>query len=196
MPKLFKNKPIPKDDILQLEEKLAAKEAAKVALKAWYESGYMRAQKEIPQMQIEKNLRIVASIPGWRAQKGDKNGYVMLTSLVSGTLSPVILKLDYESHPTGGLTYRQLHLQVREYFKLESRVSLRMCPDRPWYRHMQSSFPVPERRALGASSADCRSLLGTTLLYYTYVHLTDPVQEQEEQEEVHAAAAGGPCTPW
>ena len=171
MPKLFKNKAITKNDILQLDEKLAAKEAAKDALKAWYEIGYNRAQKEIPQMQIEENLRIVASIPGWHAQKGYKNGYVMLTSLVSGTLSPVILELDYESHCTGGLTYRQLRDQVRKHLKLESKVSLRMCPDRPWYHHMANSFPVPERRALGASSAQCRNVLGTTLLYYTYVHL-------------------------
>ena len=174
MPKLFENRRITREEVLQLEKKVLAKKEAKEALADWYETGFMTAQKKIPQMQIEENLRIVASIPGWRAQKGDKNGYVMLTSLVSGTLSPVILELDYERHCTGGLTYRQLREQVRKHLKLESKVSLRMCPDRPWYHHMANSFPVPERRALGASDGQCSNLLGTTLLYYTYVHLTDP----------------------
>ena len=142
MPKLPKlqNRAITRKEVLQLE----AKEEAKDALAAWYETGYRIAQEKILQMQIEENLRIVASIPGWRAQKGDKNGYVMLKNIVSGEKSPVILELDYERRCTGGLTYRQLREQVRKHLKLESKVSLRMCPDRPWYHHMANSFPVPE----------------------------------------------------
>ena len=165
MPK-FKNRPITREEVLQLEKKVLAKKEAKEALADWYETGYRTAQEKIPQMQIEENLRIVASIPGWRAQKGDKNGYVMLTSLVSGTLSPVILELDYESHCTGGLTYRQLHRQVREFLKLGPRDSLRMCPERPWYRHMQCKVPFPAHRALGVSDDQCRHVLGTSLLFH------------------------------
>ena len=144
MPPKITNKAITRDEVLRLERKLVAKEAAKDALAGWYDTGYRTAQEKIPQMQIEENLRIVASIPGWRAQKGDENGYVMLTTLLSGELSPVILELDYEKKSTGGLTYRQLRDQVRKHLKLESKVSLRLCPHRPWYRYMKNSFPVPE----------------------------------------------------
>jgi len=38
---------------------------------------------------------------------------------------------------------------------------------------MQTSFPVPEYLALPATDAQCTFLLGTTLLYWSYVHLTD-----------------------
>ena len=108
MPPKITNKAITRDEVLRLERKLVAKEAAKDALAGWYDTGYRTAQEKIPQMQIEENLRKVASIPGWRAQKGDKNGYVMLKNIVSGEKKPVILELDYEKRCTGGLTYRQL----------------------------------------------------------------------------------------
>ena len=174
----LQNRPITKEEARQLDDfwsaKKSAKKQAKASLKAWYATAYKQANAQIPKMQIDYNLKIVSAMPGWLLSKGQRNGYVMLYSLFSGTLIPVILELDYESHCTGGLTYRQLHLQVREHFKLESHVSLRMCPDRPWYRHMQSRIPFPAHRALGVSDAQCRHLLGATLLYYTYVHLTDP----------------------
>ena len=73
----------------------------------------------------------------------------------------------------GGLTGRQLHLQVRKKLGLEPKVSLRMCPSRPWYRHFRNSFPVPEAAAISASDVQCTALLGTTISYYTYVHLRD-----------------------
>ena len=124
-------------------------------------------------MQIDSNLKVVAAIPGWQAEKGTKNGYVMLTTLIHGTLRPMILVLDHVPGTPGRLTYRQMHQQIREALGLESKHSLRLCPLRPWYRYMQTSFPIPEHRALPATDAQCMYLLGTTLLYWSYVHLTD-----------------------
>ena len=92
----------------------------------------------------------------------------MLTTLLGGTLRPTILVLGSEYKPTGGLTYRQLHQQVRKALRLGALVSLRMCSFRPWYRHMQRGFPIPELCALPATDAQCTHLLGTTLLYWSY----------------------------
>ena len=97
----------------------------------------------------------------------------MTCTLLDATPRPLILVLDYKQKPRGGLTFRQLHRQVRERLGLEPKVSLRMCPFRPWHRHIKSSFPIPEAYAIPASDAQCTHLLGTTLLYYTYVHLHD-----------------------
>ena len=103
-----------------------------------------------------------------RQDKGVENGYVMMTTLLDETPKPLILKLDH-----GRLTGRQLHLQVRKKLGLEPKVSLRMCPSRLWYRHFKNSFPVPEAEAISANDVQCTALLGTTILYYTYVHLRD-----------------------
>ena len=153
--------------------KQIARNAAKYALQGWYTHGRNRADAIIPQMQIDSNLKVVAAIPGWQAEKGTKNGYVMLTTLIHGTLRPMILVLDPVPGTPGRLTYRQMHQQIREALGLESKHSLRLCPFRPWYRYMQTSFPIPEHRALPATDAQCMYLLGTTLLYWSYVHLTD-----------------------
>ena len=168
MPKL-KNRPCRREEV----QASVAREAARGALKAWYDIGHNRANALLPNIQINSNLYEVGQIPGWQEQKGDRNGYVMLTSLLSGTQMPLIVVLDYEEKATGGLTYRRLHQQVREALQLESKCSLRLCPFKPWYRYMQKSFPVPEHKALPASEGQCRHLLGTTLIYYTYVHLTN-----------------------
>ena len=121
-------------------------------------------------MQIDSNLKEVAAIPGWQERKGPRNAYVMLMSLF-GTPKPTIIVLDYECNPSGGLTYRQLHQQVREALELKPKESLRMISLRPWYRYMVESIPVPEHRGLPANDNQCRNLFGTTLLYYTYTHM-------------------------
>ena len=121
-------------------------------------------------MQIESNLRRVAAIPGWE-DKGARNGYVMLDMLMSGALRPVIVVLDYESKPCGGLTYRQLHRQIRMALELEPKVSMRLRCYRPWCRYMLE-MPISEHNALPATDAQCTHLLGTTLSCYLYVHLT------------------------
>ena len=74
-------------------------------------------------VQINSNLKVVASIPGWQEKKGIRNGYVMMCSLLDATPRPLILVLDYQI-AGGGLTYRQLHRQVRESLGLEPKVSL------------------------------------------------------------------------
>ena len=163
-PKL-KNRP------LGLQE--VAMKAAQAALRVWYTHGHNHANTIIPQMQIDSNRKEVAAIPGWQTQIGVRNGFVMLTTLVHGRLRPTILVLDIEQSPTGRLSYRQLHQQIRADLCLESKHSLRLCSFKPWYRYMQASFPIPEHRALPATDDQCTHLLGTTLLYWSYAHLTD-----------------------
>ena len=141
-PKL-KNKPLSREDWKAYEARAAvlrdesiakaesiAKEAAKAALQYWYETGYSRADAKIPTLQIASNLAVVASIPGWQKTKGTRNGYIMMCNLLNETPRPVILRLDYKIDG-GGLTGRQLHLQVRAALGLEPKASLRMVPFRP-----------------------------------------------------------------
>ena len=78
--------------------------AAQAALRVWYTHGHNRANAIIPQMQIDSNLKEVAALPGWQAQEGARNGYVMLTTLVNGRLRPTILVLDIEHSPSGRLS--------------------------------------------------------------------------------------------
>ena len=113
-PPKLKNRP------LGLQE--VAMKAAQAALRVWYTRGFNRANAIIPQMQIDYNLKVVAAIPGWQEQKGPRNGYVMLTTLHHGTLRPTILVLDVGGwKPSGRLSYRQLHQQIREALQLESK---------------------------------------------------------------------------
>ena len=149
----------------------AAREVARSALKGWYRRGFANADSAIPKMQIESNLKRVAAIPGWQENKGANNGYVMLDMLMSGALRPVVVVLDYESKACGGLTYRQLHRQIRLALELEPKVSMRLRCHRPWCRYMLE-MPIPERSALPATDVQCTHLLGTTLSCYLYVHLT------------------------
>ena len=164
-PPILKNKSFAPEGI--------ARNVVQDALQGWYTHGGSRAYPNIPQMQMESNFKVVAAIPGWQAKKGAKNSYVMLTTLLHGMLRPAITVLDTEYTPSGRLTYRQLHQQIRKALSLESKHTLRLSPFRPWYRYMQTSFPIPEHRALPATDAKCMHLLGTTLLYWSYVHLTD-----------------------
>ena len=61
-----------------------AREAARKALDGWYAQGHSRADAVIPKMQVDINLKTVALIRGWQELKGQKNGYVMLVSIVQG----------------------------------------------------------------------------------------------------------------
>ena len=154
---------------LRHTEESIANQAAKISLEGWYLKAYNNADAIIPKMQIDANIKIVQEIQGWANKKGTRNGYIMLASLF-GEPRPLILQLDYRAHRVGGLTYRQLHHQVRESLALEKKVSLRMCSFRPWYRYITQGLPLPEDCALPAKDIQCRHLLGTTLLYATYVH--------------------------
>ena len=131
-PKL-KNKALTREECKAYAERIA-REAAVMALMDWYRRGFLCADAEVPKVQIDYNLSVVGSIPGWQKEKGVKNGYVMLTTVFDATPKPLIISLDYKTKGTGGLTGRQLHLQVRKKLGLEPKVSLRMCPFRAWYR--------------------------------------------------------------
>ena len=73
-----------------------AREAAQDALQSWYTTAYLRADAQIPALQIESNLAVVASIPGWQKTKGTRNGYIMVCSLLDATPRPLILQLNYQ----------------------------------------------------------------------------------------------------
>ena len=171
-PKL-RNRPLSREEGQASAAKDALQNArivAKAALQNWYNKCYRIADAKIPKLQIDANLVTVASLPGWQEKEGPKNGYVMLVTLHNGIPRPFILKLDYEHHPPGGLTYRQLYQQIREGLELEKKVSLRLCPFRPWCRHITKGFPLHDDVVLPVHDAQCTRLLGTTLVYYTYVH--------------------------
>jgi hypothetical protein len=150
-----------------------AKTEAKRALAGWYSSAYYRAEKQIPQIQIEENLQHVSAIPNWCMLKNVNDGYVMLRSLWNCMPTPVILKLDHSYGGPGTLTYRELYKRLRIHLSLESKYSLRVCSDRPWYRHSTERLVIPDRTLLPAGDSNCTHLLGTTLLFYAYVHLHD-----------------------
>ena len=151
---------------------------ARSALAGWYRRGFVAADSAIPKLQIETNLKIVSSIPGWQEAKGVRNGYVMLDMHFSGRLKPIVITLEYEERHRGsgtwmrgGLTYRQLHQQIRQALELEPKVSMRLRCHRPWCRYMLG-MPIPEQSALPSHDGQCRHLLGTTLFCYLYIHLT------------------------
>ena len=79
----LKNKPLSREDskayavrAAVLRDESIAREAAKVALQYWYETSYSCAEAQIPLVQINSNLKVVASIPGWQETKGTRNGYI------------------------------------------------------------------------------------------------------------------------
>ena len=159
MPRRLANRPL-----LEAE----TRDVARSALREWYHSGFCKADSAIRELQIESNLKIVKAIPGWQENKGNDNGYVMLDMWLSGEQRPVVVTLDYNQKACGGLTYRQLHEQIRMALELEPKVSMRLRRYRPWCRYMRKKHPIPESSALPAHDAQCTHLLGTTLWCYTY----------------------------
>ena len=167
--------------------------AARSALAGWYRCGFDAANSAIPKLQIETNLKMVSSIPGWREAKGERNGYVMLDMPLSGRLMPIVITLEYGERGRvsgtwirGGLTYRQLHQQIRQALELEPKVSMRLRCHRPWCRYMRG-MPIPEESALPSHDGQCRHLLGTTLSCYKYIHLTtEEDQDAKPQSDARA----------
>ena len=170
--------------------KALAKDMAIAALECWYRIGYNRANARIPSIQVESNFKEVAAIPGWQERKGRKNAYVMLTQLLDETPNPCIIELDYsnDGKPCGGVTCRQLHQQVRKHLRRVPMASLVMIPARPWYRYVLTGSPFLEDRKILASDAQCTHLFGTTLLWWSYVHLSDPDDDGLVASQVRGAA--------
>ena len=70
------NKPLSLQDSRELAGRDArqrterdAKETAKTALQNWYEHAYRNAAEQIPQLQINANLQVVALMQEWWNQK-------------------------------------------------------------------------------------------------------------------------------
>ena len=189
MPVRLKNATLNCAQCAALQERLLAQQAvereakaraeAKGALARWYTQGFDNANRLLPQIQIEANLQVVAAIPNWRDLKSERDAYIMLKGEEAGTARPVILHLNYSSLRFGNLTYRELHKELRCHLQLPKKVSLRVCPDRPWYNYFTSGIPVPEHKALPANDSQCRHIFGTTLRFYSYTHITEPDEEPE-----------------
>ena len=116
------------------------------------------------------NLERLRAYPEFIERMGPKNAFIMLRSLFSEP-KPVTIRLCYEWTPKGEVTLRQLYQQVREALTIEAKVSLRLCRDTPWSGYVTDRSPVEEESALNCTDAKCNHLLGTNLIYYTYVHL-------------------------
>ena len=165
-------------------ERAVAKAAAKEALTSWYRTGFYRADARLPQIQIEENLRSLRYVHGWKDQQPSKDSYIMLRGPFSGSLIPVVLHLDFSVKRLGTLTFRQLYQQIRCHLQLEAKLSLRLCPDRPWHNYIESDVPVPEKQALPANDCECHHLCGTTLRYLHYGRPFDHPDKWDELEEV------------
>jgi len=166
------------------KDRALAQLVARDALARWYEDSASRVDIMTPVLQLDANMSQVATIPGWVERKLLRNGFVMICTPVNMTPRPVVIKLDYSIKSSGGVTGRQLHKQIRDELELEKKVSLRMCPLRPWHRHVVSGIPVSERRAIPASDVQLKNRLGTTLLYYTYVHLRESDTKEEGEKDL------------
>ena len=83
----------------------------------------------------------------------------MVSTLLDETPKPLIMILDYSSKGGGGLTYRQLHLQVRRSLDLPAGASLRMVPH-------QALAPIHYQLLsnLGIDRTTKRSHFGSSLL--------------------------------
>ena len=176
MPRL-QNKRIERNaEYFRQQAVVVAQQAANVALSQWYVTAFRKVERMITEVQREENLAQVAAIPNWQLQKGAQNGYVMIVSSVNLEPRPVIIELDYNKatgHSTGGISYRGLHQQIRQALRLRPECSLRIRKYRPWIVYMVKNFWCPEHLALPSHDSQCRFLLGTTLLVWTYVHLTE-----------------------
>ena len=157
-----------------------ARDTARLLLAGWYVRGAHRADVLSPEIQIEENFRSLATMP--KLIKNVKDGYVMICSKLDETPRPVVLKLDYGIHPTGGLTYRMIYDQVRSALQLLPAASLRLASWRPWFRFSNDTGGVPQRCLLPSTAWDAdlpsrawdaRALLGTTLIFYPYISLSD-----------------------
>ena len=146
-----------------------ARDTARLLLAGWYAHGAHQADVLSPKIQIEENFHSLSTMP--KLNKNVKDGYVMICSRLDETPRPVVLKLDYDLRPDGGLTYRMMYDQVRSALQLPAKASLRLSSWRPWFRYSNDIGGVPERSLLPSSGKDARALLGTTLFFYSYISL-------------------------
>ena len=138
---------------------------AKMALERCFAAASVAAIRKLPEEQRNENWKVGARIHGWIKMKGIRDTFIMLQSLVSGSPTPVILRLDHSRGDDcdGRLTYRQLHQQLRSHLQLEKKVSLRVWKYKPW--HAYSIQAALQEDALPCNDEQCKSIWGTTLLY-------------------------------
>ena len=71
--------------------------------------------------------------------------------------------------------------QIRKHLKLEKKVSLRLCSERPWYDHYTGGHTVPKHRAVPRDDSSSEYLWGTTLRYCPKLGYK---KDEEDLEEV------------
>ena len=173
MPHLQNKKLERNAEYLRQQVVVVAQQAANVAVSQWYVTAFRNVERMITEVQRDENLAQVAAIPDWQLRKGAENGYVMIVSPANLEPRPIIIELDYDEANGGGISYRGVHQQIRQALRLRPECSLRIRKYRPWIVYMVKNFWCPEHLALPSDDSQCRSLLGTTLLVWTYVHLTE-----------------------
>ena len=146
---------------------LTAKQMAQDALQKWYRSSTYRARQQIRLEQQNANFEELMALPDSGFTIFDE--YVMLRALFDEKLTPIVVALDR----LGRLTYKSLHQQIRKGLGMELKESLKICPFRPWYIYEKDLIKVFDKNRLPSDITLCTHLLGTTFLYYRYVHLTE-----------------------
>jgi hypothetical protein len=175
----LRNRPLTptEQQLLALEAKRSAlnlaTQVARSILSEWYQSAADRAHKQLPLMQLNENRQLLQASHEPRSRMCINHPFIMLKSMF-GEAKPVLLYYDHPpNHQRGSMTHAQLHTQVRCHLQLTAKDSLRMVPYRPWYNYTTTGMVVPEHRALPRDNTCCKRVLGTTVLYTTYVHLTE-----------------------
>ena len=170
----LRNRPLTptEQQLLALEAKRSAlnlaTQVARSILSEWYQSAADRAHRQLPRMQLKENRQLLQASHELRSRMCINHPFIMLKSML-GEAKPVLLYYDHHCF----MTHAQLHTQVRCYLQLTAKDSLRMVPYRPWYNYTTTGMAVPEHRALPRDNNSCRRVLGTTVLYITYVHLIE-----------------------
>ena len=162
----------------------SARCAATLALKGWYKTGSRDAMRQTISILScqEIRRRNMQNLERWpcceirqRIMHNRNDAYVMLYHQWAGNEEPVILHLNHDPcrGGPGSLSRRELHGQLRAHLRLESKHSLRICLERPWYRYWTQRCPVPEEHAIPADDGSSSSYWGMTLRYFHYTHLRE-----------------------
>ena len=187
--KKLRNRKLSVEELKEINHRQVA-EIAKKAVAAWWRSAVRDASETLRAFQRNENLKLLAKMPDWVKFKGRKNGYVMRCSIFNYEPVPVRIELNYEDRASGGLTYRELHEQMRRELKLPAHASMRICQFEPWMQFKNSRNPASEERALPEQGrrmdAQCTHLLGTTLLIWNYTHLTEEKDQRSPEERCAA----------
>ena len=151
------------------EKKLRATIITHDYLRFIYNRAYWSAERILPVQQKCENELLLQKQDATVRPGCNQPAYVMIVTVFDLSPRMIKLSLDYANDSAGAITARSLHKQLRKALNVDMKVSVRVCPFRPWFMHMTKSFCVPEHRALAADDRSCSHLLGTTMIVHRYV---------------------------